>query len=67
MYDLTAAHKVTEPVHFTREDIERFAKLKRHLCAAPRLAHPNLKAPFTLYRDASKIAVGEVLLQRDTA
>ena len=64
---MNAAHKGTEPVHFTREDIERFVELKRRLCAAPRLAHPNLEAPFTLYTDESKIAVGAVLLRRDTA
>ena len=67
LYDLTAARKGSEPVHFTRDDIERFAELKHRLCASPRSAHPNLEAPFTLYRDASKIAVGAVLLQRDTA
>ena len=66
LYDLTAARKGTEPMHFTREDIERFAELKRRLCAALCLAHPNFEAPFTLYTDASKIAVGAVLLQRDT-
>ena len=48
LYDITAARKSTEPVHFTRENIERFAELKRRLCAAPRHAHPNLEAPFTL-------------------
>ena len=58
--------KGTEPVHITREDIERFAKLKRRLCAAPRLAHPNLEAPFTVYTDASNIALYAVILQRDT-
>ena len=67
LYNLTAARKGTELVHFTRKEIERFAELKRRLCAAPRLAHPNFEAPFTLYTDASKIAVGAVLLQRDTA
>ena len=67
LYDLTSARKGTKPVHFTPEDVERFTELKRQLCAAPRLAHPNLEAPFTLYTDASKIAVGAVLLQRDTA
>ena len=67
LYDMTAARKGTEPVHFTRDDIERFAELKRRLCAAPRLANPNLEAPFTLYTDASKIAIGAVLLQRDNA
>ena len=67
LYDLPAARKGTEPVHFTREDIERFAELKRRLCPAPRLAHLILAAPFTLYTDASKLAVGAVLLQRDTS
>ena len=67
LYDLTAARKGIEPVHITREDSERFAELKRRLCAAPRLAHPIFEAPLTLYTDASKIAVGEVLLQRHTA
>ena len=66
LHDMTAACKGTEPVHFTRQDIERFAELKRRLCAAPCLAHPNLEALFTLYTDSSKIAVGAVLLQRDT-
>ena len=33
----------------------------------PRLAHPNLEAPFTLYTAASKIAVGAVLRKRNTA
>ncbi len=54
-------------MHFTREDIERFAKLKRRLCAAPRVPHLNFEAPFTLYTNASKIVVGAVLLKRNTA
>ena len=66
LYDLTAARKGTEAVYFISKDVERFAELKRRLCAAPRLAHPNLEAPLTLYTDASKIAVGALLLQRDT-
>ena len=67
LYDLTATRKSTEPVHFTREDIERCAELKHRLCAAPCLALPNFEAPFTLYTDASKIAVGELLIQLDSA
>ena len=67
LYVLTVARKGTQTVHFTRVDIERFAKLKLRLCAAPRFAHPNIEAPYTRYRNASKIAVGPVLLQHDTA
>ena len=67
LYDLIVTRKGTEPVHFSCEDIERFAELKRRLCAAPCLAHPNLEAPFTLYSNMSTIAVGAVLLKRDTA
>ena len=67
LYDMTAARKGTEQVHFSAEDVERFTEIKRRLCAAPRLAHPNIEAPFTLYTDASKIAVGAVLLQRDAS
>ena len=65
--DLTAARKGTEQVHFSADDVERFNVIKRRLCATPRLAHPNLEAPFTLYTDASTIAVGAVLLQRDAS
>ena len=67
LYNLTSARKNTEPVYFSPEDFEQFSELKRRLCAAPRLTHPNLEAPFTLYTDASKIAVGADLLQRGTA
>ena len=41
LYNLTAVQKGIELVNFKPEDVERFAKLKRCLCAAPRLAHPN--------------------------
>ena len=58
---MTAARKITEQVHFSAEDIERFNEIKRRLCAAPLLAHPNLEALFTLYTDASENAVGVVL------
>ena len=65
LYDLTAARKGTEPVKFLPAHVEAFNEIKRLLCATPRLAHPYLEAPFTLYTDDSSIAVGAVLLQRD--
>ena len=65
LYDLRAARKGTESVQFLSAHIEAFNEITPRLCAAPRLANPNLEAPFTLYTDASKIAVGAVLLQRD--
>ena len=65
LYDLTAVRKGTERVQFLPAHVEAFNEIKRRLCAAPRLAHPNLEAPFTLYTDASQIAVGAVLLQHD--
>ena len=65
LYDLTAARKGDESIKLTAEHLESFQEIKRRLCAAPRLAHPDLEQPFVLYTDASKIAVGAVLLQRD--
>ena len=62
LYEMTAARKGTEQVHFSAENVERFKEIKRSLCAAPRIAHPSLEAPVTLHTDASKIAVGAVLL-----
>ena len=67
LYDRTAARKGTEQVHFSAEDVEPLNEIKSRLSAAPRLAHPNLEGPFTLYTDASKIAVGAVPLQRDAS
>ena len=63
--DLTAARKGDESIKLTAENLEFFEEIKRRLCAAPRLAHPDLEQPFVFYTDASKIAVGAVLLQRD--
>ena len=65
LYDLTGARNGTEPVQSLPAHVNAFNKIKHHLCAAPRLAHRNLEAPFTLYTDASKIAIDAVLLRRD--
>ena len=65
LYDLTDARNGTETMHFSADNIERFNELNRSFCIAPQLLHLNLAAPFTLNTDASKIAIGAVLLQRD--
>ena len=65
LYDLTAARKGDESIKLNAEHFKSFEKIKRRLCAVPRLAHPDFEQPFVLYTDALKIAVGAVLLQRD--
>ena len=64
LYDLTTGKKGEESVQMSAENLTAFEEIKRRLCAAPRLAHPDLERPFTLYTDASKIEVGAVLLKR---
>ena len=41
-----------------------FQSLKRALCSGPQLAHPDLSKQFVVHTDASKFAVGAVLVQR---
>ena len=58
--------RVSAPTQFaSRQHDNAFEEIKRRLCAARRLAHLNLEVPFTLYTNASKIAVGAVLFQQD--
>ena len=66
LYDLTAASKGEDQIQLNRDKNKAFAEIKRRLCAAPQLAHPDLEKPFVLYTDASTIAVGAVPLQQDT-
>ena len=66
LYDLTTGHKGDDPIKLSPQNIDAFEEIKRRLCAAPQLAHPDLERPFTLYTDASNIAVGAILLQRDS-
>ena len=66
LYDLTSERKGDDPIELSPENIAAFEEIKRRLCAAPQLAHPDLERPFTLYTDASNIAVGAILLQRDS-
>ena len=67
LYDLTDARKGDESIKPTAKRLESFEEIKRRLCAAHRLAHPDLEQPFILYTDASKIAISVVLLQRDNS
>ena len=66
LYDLTSERKGDDPIEMSPENVAAFEEIKRRLCAAPQLAHPDLERPFTLYTDASNIAVGAILLQRDS-
>ena len=65
LYDVTAARKNDESIKLTAEHLESLEEIKRRLCAAPRFAHNDFEQPFVFYTDASIIAVGAVLLQRD--
>ena len=62
LYELTAARKGNDAIELSAENLAAFEEVKCRLCKAPQLAHPDLEKPFVLYTDASKIAVGAVLL-----
>ena len=66
LYDLTAARKRDDSIQVSSVDIKTFIESKRRLCAALQLAHPDLEQPFIFYTYASNLAVGAVLLQRDS-
>ena len=65
LYEWTTARNSTEPVRVLAKHGKIFKEIKRRLCVAPQLAHPNLEAYLTLYTAASKIAVVAELHQRD--
>ena len=67
LFDLIAARNGNESLKLTAEHLESFEEIKRRLCTSLRLAHPYFEKPFILYRDASLIAFGAVLLQRDNS
>ena len=65
--------KVTHPLteltkkgvewHWGLYQKEAFRQLKQKLCKAPILQYPDLKLPYTVVTDASRAAVGCVLMQ----
>ena len=63
---LTKLTKKNEPFKWTAEQEEAFAQLKTCLITAPVLRQPNFAEQFELHCDASGIAIGGCLMQRDT-
>ena len=53
------------PYVWTEECQKNFEALKDALTNAPCLAYPNFELPFTLYCDASEMALGSVLCQKE--
>ena len=51
------------PFQWTADCQEAFEFLRAALCAEPIMSHPDFSRSFTLYTDASQIAVGAVLAQ----
>jgi transposase InsO family protein len=62
---LTDLTKHNQPFIWGPDQQEAFEALKGELVKAPILAHPDLNKPFRLYTDASRKAVGGVLVQLD--
>ncbi|CEM34297.1 unnamed protein product [Vitrella brassicaformis CCMP3155] len=59
--------KYTYSEHWTDECTTAFEVLKGLLCRAPILAYPDYTKPFILKTDASDVAIGAALTQRDEA
>ena len=64
LYALAAGRKGTEKIVLDAEELVAFNNLKQALVAGPQLAHPDLNKQFIVQTDASKIAIGAVLLQK---
>ena len=54
-----------EKIEWSDEDRTRFESLRQAVITAPILCHPDLSKPFLLETDASAVAMGAVLKQRD--
>ena len=64
LYALTAGRKGADTVVLDGNQLVAFNKLKQALVGGPKLTHPDLTKQFIVHTDASKIAIGAVLLQR---
>lgn len=62
---LTDCLKKKDKFTITEEAENSFVKLKKALTTAPVLVQPNFSKPFTIQCDASRVGVGEVLVQED--
>ena len=64
LYEKTRAGSDSTRITFDAVELKHFERLKNELAELPLLSHPRLDEPFTLQTDASKTAIGSVLLQR---
>ena len=65
LYAFAAGRKGTEKVALGAAELAVVNSLKQALCTGPQLAHPDLNKQFIVQTDASKIAVGTVILQNN--
>ncbi|KAG8173919.1 hypothetical protein JTE90_012423 [Oedothorax gibbosus] len=65
IYPLTELTKKKSKFKWTSEAQKSFELIKSKLLSDVQITHPNFNEPFYLNTDASKIAVGGALLQRD--
>lgn len=64
---LTALTRKNAKFTWTGECQQAFESLKLALISAPALRNPDYEQPFEVHCDASKIAIGACLLQRDSS
>jgi hypothetical protein len=61
---LTKLLRKTQPWIWTQDQQDSFKRLKRLMAEPPVLAYPDYSKPFVLYTNASDVAIGAVLLQK---
>jgi len=62
---ITALTRANTPFVWSRQCQDAYDELKERLVTEPILAFPNFTKPFILHTDASDVAIGAVLAQRD--